>query len=187
MAQRICSMGGCSRPHRSRGLCNRHYQRWLVHGDPAHRSPTREERFWANAERCGPDECWPWKGPRLPNGYGIGRGPSGRKTTAHRAAWEYVNGPVSGDMHVCHRCDNRPCVNPAHLFLGTRQDNMDDMVAKGRSTRGESQHASLLTEAEVREIRQLAGSMSQREIGRQFGVTQGCICAIVNRRTWRHV
>lgn len=92
------------------------------------------DRFWPKVDRRGPDECWPWKAARRAAGYGkIGRGKSGRGwMLAHRASWELAHGPISSETLVLHRCDNPPCVNPAHLFLGTHADNVHDMVAKGR-------------------------------------------------------
>ncbi len=76
--------------------------------------------------------CWLWLGQVSRIGYGqIMLSPGQRKTKAHRAAWEAYRGPI-GDLYVLHQCDNRSCVNPDHLFLGTRSDNMLDMYAKGR-------------------------------------------------------
>lgn len=92
--------------------------------------------FWAKVDRRGPSECWLWTGFLNNRGYGrLTRKP--RHLFAHRAAWELTYGSVPDGLWVLHRCDNPPCCNPAHLFLGTHQDNMDDMAAKGRAAAGE--------------------------------------------------
>lgn len=101
------------------------------------------ERLWRKTDRtAGPDACWEWRGFQLPNGYGrigVGSMRDGTRRVAltHRVSWEVANGTIPDGMQVCHRCDNPPCVNPAHLFLGTGKDNMDDAVAKGRFPTGE--------------------------------------------------
>lgn len=90
------------------------------------------ERFWPKVQKT--DCCWEWTGYVMPNGYGtFGRGRAIEgKVYAHRFAYEALVGPIPVGQHVCHRCDNRRCVRPDHLFLGTQRDNMRDMVAKGR-------------------------------------------------------
>lgn len=95
---------------------------------------TGSERFWARVASSGPHECWPYIGPLFSDGYGrwYRRGVQ-RTTRAHREAWRLANGSdIPEGMLVCHHCDNPPCCNPAHLFLGTRVDNAADMHAKGR-------------------------------------------------------
>lgn len=186
---KFCSIDGCERPYRCTGYCSLHYQRFLKHGDPLYEPPSRVERFWAKVDRRASHECWEWQGQRLPNGYGVAHRTPGNKTTAHRVAWEIANGPIPTELHICHRCDNRPCVNPAHLFLGTRADNMDDMKAKGRSSRGARQWSTRLTDADVVRIRRLgtARDLSQREIAQRFGISQAEVSNIVRRKRWQHV
>ncbi len=96
---------------------------------------TRDEHFWARVDRTDDDTCWLWTGPSLPSGYGLifwRNGGVRFQGYSHRVSWEIARGPIPDGLFVCHACDNTKCVNPKHLFLGTHQDNMHDMVAKGR-------------------------------------------------------
>lgn len=100
------------------------------------------ERFWPRVEKRDADECWEWKGSRLQKGYGtMPCWPFKRPALAHRVSWEIHNGNIPDGLIVCHRCDNPPCVNPAHLFLGSHQDNLRDMVKKGRQVLGDGNPA----------------------------------------------
>jgi hypothetical protein len=106
---------------------------------------------------------------------------------AHRAAWEAVNGHIPEGMEVCHHCDNPPCCEPSHLFLGTSAENGQDMVNKGRSTYGEKNPRAKLTEADVLEIREMAGSMTQRKIGNLFGINDSTVCMIISGKRWGYL
>jgi hypothetical protein len=139
MGKRTCSFPGCDAPSKTRGLCGTHYQRWWRNGDPSvvltnrrWEGLTVEDRFWAKVNRRGPDDCWVWTGSTDPRGYGhIWR--QGRLVPTHRLSYELNRGPIPDGMCVLHRCDNPPCCNPSHLFLGTKADNAHDMHAKGRA------------------------------------------------------
>lgn len=157
------------------------------------------ERFWSKVEKCGPihpalkTRCWVWTGSRARGGYGQlwGGGPIPLKS--HRFSWEQANGPIVGRLLVCHHCDNPPCVNPAHLFLGDHKDNAKDMVAKGRCRAagmpGEKHWASRLTSEQVLAIRFLRKSttLSQREIGDLFLIKQCTVSAICLGSSWGHL
>lgn len=147
MTDRICTVEDCGRPATTRGWCNRHYEYWRLHGVPER--PNAVERFWAKVNKQGPvpahrpelGPCWVWTGT-VPKQPGYGRFNTGIKlagrwviVNVHRYSWELHHGPVPAGLWVLHRCDNRPCVRPDHLFLGTATDNNRDMVAKGRHWR----------------------------------------------------
>jgi hypothetical protein len=97
------------------------------------RSTTLQEKLLDRIDMRGEDECWPWLGGTDGKGYGLINSAPNGETRAHRAAWVHFNGPIPEGKNVLHTCDNPPCCNPKHLFLGGQQENIDDMIAKGRA------------------------------------------------------
>lgn len=178
-----------------------------------------KEKFLKRVNKKGPvhpihGQCWIWCGPMYKDGYGqvalLG------EHRAHRVAYSLAFGTIPEGKQVLHRCDNRGCVNPDHLFLGTHSDNMRDMTSKGRQAtgdragprlypesrkKGESNHFSKLTEREVLEIRnkfrsictrrggdgKFRVSTNMRYLSQEYGVCYLCIKAIIKRKTWKHV
>ena len=147
------------------------------------------EKFWARVDMTsGSDACWPWTGARNKDGYGKAR--LGKVQLAHTVALIHASGPRPAGMETRHACDNPCCCNPNHLSWGSRQDNVDDKVARGRQSRlSGADHPSVkLTEAQVIEIRQryvprhyLHGAQA---LAREFGVTPSPIRRIVNGHGW---
>lgn len=145
-----------------------------------------EERFWGKVNIGSQSECWPWTAGEI-EGYGS-FGYRGRNWLAHRVAWTWSKGEIPPGLCVCHHCDNRCCVNPGHLFLGTRADNQRDMVRKGRAASGESNAQAKLTEPDVIAIRALRkDGMLQYEIAERFGISRANVGYIVRRKTWTQV
>jgi hypothetical protein len=139
---------------------------------------TPEQRFWDFVNKS--DGCWDWTGRKNHRGYGeftVLR----HHNKAHRYSWSLVHGPIPDGMQVCHNCDNRACVRPDHLFLGTNSDNQVDAVKKGRRPH------MRLNEQSVREIRVLALTMPKTRIARLYGVTSPTVHKAVAGETWRHV
>lgn len=132
----------------------------------------------------GPDACWPFTGSRNNGGYGVATGVVDGISMAHRVSWFISNGPIPDGLYVLHRCDNRPCCNPAHLFLGTLADNNRDCVAKGRHSNGDTPGRKILTDDDVIAIRSIyrSNNVSQREIAEIFGLTLEHVWRVINRK-----
>lgn len=137
-----------------------------------------------------PNGCWEFSGERDKDGYGKIK-VAGRRCMAHRVAYDLCTGDIPDGMFVCHTCDNPPCVNPAHLWLGDAQANIDDSIAKGRQChlRGEASGPANLTDEQAREAYRLSweGRLTQREIADELGTTQGNVWKIKHRQRWKHL
>jgi HNH endonuclease len=157
----------------------------------APRGSTLEERLDFRSEPRIPGRCQLWLGGKVGGGYGTLKW-EGRMSLVTRLTWEVERGPIPPGMQVLHRCDNPPCRNIEHLFLGTPADNSADMVAKGRQSRqgaplGEDHGNAKLTEIEVLEIRAISAGVPQREIAALYGVSRETVSGIRLRRRWKHL
>lgn len=158
---------------------------------------------WRCVGQRGPDECWEWTGSMNPDGYGRCHWQM-KNRKAHRVVWEIVNGSIPNGLFVCHRCDNRRCCNPAHLFLGTHKENMQDRntkrrVAHGarspavlhpdRIVRGEANSRARLKVDDVVEIRAaVAKTRAEVEpLAKRFGVSISHIRKIRSGDAWKHL
>lgn len=149
------------------------------------------ERFWSHVEKS--EGCWIWTAGRLRHGYGafnISTGKrSGKTVSAHRMALALSLGhEIPSDRMVLHSCDNPPCVNPAHLRMGTCAENHEDAKSRNRTLVGSRNPKARLTEGDVMAIRLLlADGRSRVSIARDFGVSYSLIDGIANGRRWKHV
>jgi len=155
------------------------------------KEPKEPKRFWSKVAVGEPDECWEWLAQKTGQGYGRFGIPTGKNQPwkirpAHRVSWFLTFGPIPEGLYVCHHCDNRGCVNPYHLFLGTHKDNQVDAAKKGRMAKGEDNGKSKLTEEEVLEIREMysEGDWTQQEIADAFDVSNATIYKILKGKTW---
>ena len=189
----ICSVFECAREVNARGWCLMHYKRWRRHGDPLKvsqmKSGTLEDRVrhigWSNVS----GGCWEWKGSRHSFGHGV-LSFQGQRIGAHRAAYSVWVGPIPEGKEIRHKCDNPPCINPAHLEPGTHAENMQDSAVRGRarSSRGEEKHSAILTEQKVLDIRSMAlQGQSSKDLSLTYGVSYYTIRDIVTGRRWRHL
>lgn len=204
---KTCEVDGCNSPVVATGkrkvknqfsllYCSKHLARLTRNGSLdakfEYNYGTTEERFWLYTDKRGEDDCWVFK--RAPNktGYsGIWDSEELKKKMAHRYSYEKFVGPIDESMVVMHKCDNRLCVNPRHLQLGTQKENVQDMLDKGRGEHcyknGLLHPRSKLDADKVRFIRANSSSMTQEAIAKALSVTRGCVASVVNRKTWKHV
>jgi len=139
-----------------------------------------DTNFWSYVEQRSRNECWPWRGLIKPNGYG-----KFNNTQAHRVAVSILGAAPPPNMVVMHSCDNRSCVNPAHLSIGTPKDNTDDMIRKGRQKAGEDAPNVVLSASDVATIRG-AWMLGVRpsHIAPLFGVGEANVRAIIGGLSW---
>jgi len=154
-----------------------------------------ESRFWPKVDKSmGPDNCWPWIGDKWKSGYGrfflhkkSARNPSRKVVAAHRQSYALTHGPIPAGFHVLHRCDNPPCCNPSHLFLGTDADNVADCIKKGRRANqgGETNGRTTLRNSDILEIRrELTLGVSVKVLSQKYGLCLSSIYNIRHGRTW---
>lgn len=191
----VCQVEGCDRPASSsrHKMCEMHYNRFRKHGTVSddvlvnYRSLSIETRLMKSIKINRETGCWEWQRGLFSTGYGqisvkgVGR-------LAHIVSYETFVGSIPDGLFVLHKCDNPICINPEHLFLGTNQDNMTDMVNKGRSARGERNRHAKLTVDQVLEIKQrLLNGEDTIKISEDYPVTERTIKFIQEGKSWKHI
>jgi hypothetical protein len=148
-----------------------------------------DDRFWSKVEKGSPTQCWLWTGGKQHSGHGRFRVDKDRPSVAaHSFSLELASGSKPDDLYCLHRCDNPPCVNPAHLYWGTPKQNMDDMWARGRNFRGEDRAHSKLTAEQVVAMRQAnAAGWTCTDLSKEYGVCVKTVSDIVRGVMWAHV
>ena len=174
-----------------RQFVSHHQQRGYQKPGRWHKPAT--ERFWTNVVVKSPNDCWEWQAGKSKKGYGTFT-MNGQRDYAHRVSYQLHYGPIPNDLCVCHSCDNRPCCNPAHLFLGTNADNSADMAQKGRAknrgqgNKGELHNLAKITESIALEIRERqAKGEQQTDITKRLGISKYIVWDVVHCKTWTHI
>jgi len=161
--------------------------------------PTAKDRFWRKVDKEGPTHpilkthCWIWTGARIESNYGIFTDDSKNSTLVHRYSFELHKEKIPIGMCICHHCDNPPCVNPSHLFIGTRKDNNKDRDNKNRQVvrKGEQFTHAKLNNQIVQEIRSRysPGCLKNgaNAMSREYGVSTTLIKYVIRKKIWKHI
>jgi hypothetical protein len=150
--------------------------------------PKSPDRFWEQVSKGALSECWLWTGATNSKGYGRYRRVGSPEFLAHRVSWTRAHGAIPDGLVVCHHCDTPRCVNPAHLFLGTRSDNTQDSRKKGRNNRGQRNGQARLTDAIVTALRERHGNGERcADMAVEFGCSIFTVMSAVKGRTWTHL
>jgi len=154
---------------------------------------TLEARFWKKVDKKEKNSCWLWLGARLPSGYGrlflFKKNGIPYSRGAHRIAYTLLVGDIPNGLLVCHKCDNPPCCNPDHLFLGTYKTNGQDMVLKKRNftpaCKGEANGKSKLTNQLIQKIR--FSKLPSRQLAKELGICKSSINYVRSKVLWKHI
>ena len=207
MDKRTCSVKGCDDEHVAKGFCNKHYRRYKNNGNPHiskwDRNMTPKQRILKNIKKVKCHNldslqkhkekdliCWEWKKGKDKDRYGRVQ-INYKLQRTHRLSYREFVGKIPEGKLVLHKCDNPPCCNPNHLFLGTKKDNSDDMKNKNRGKWliGEKHGISKLNKKQVIQIRKYwkTGKYTQMKLGKIFNISRPQISNIINNKVWKHI
>jgi hypothetical protein len=188
--EKMCRIDNCLKKAIAKELCNRHYLQIQNYGKTfisriEANDYLEKEGFFRNYKIDIKTGCWVWVRHKDLDGYGT-FGLKGKNYKAHRWAYKLYNGIIPKGLSVCHTCDNRCCVNPEHLFVGTTTDNMADKASKNRQAKGSKNGKAILTEEKVLEIKKALKNSTIVEVAAKFKVAKSTISHIRSGRTWGH-
>ena len=190
---RKCKHPGCNRLNEVGDYCTKHYERFRKYGKTDDsvlktlKSIHPKKRIWFCSKADAKTGCWIWQKGKDKDGYGQFTFKN-KHFRAHRVAYRLFVGKIPKGMFVLHKCDTPSCVNPAHLFLGTNDDNMADMVEKERQQKGIEKENSKLTDDQVREIKKrLLGTETISDIARDYPIDRKVVSRIKAGKTWKHI
>ena len=188
-----CKVRGCRNKAIARGLCPKHYKRVKLYGDPGYVKQKQyhglslKERFNRRIKKT--KYCWTWTGYVDPKGYGRIHAKGNPSMLAHRLSWELHFGLIPKGVFVLHRCDNPCCVRPDHLFLGSQNDNVQDMIKKGKQRhvglKGVKHNMAKLNNTQVLEIRD--SNKTGVFLANKYHVSTSTISDIRNKKIWKHL
>lgn len=181
---KTCVVEGCGKVGKlKRGMCMKHYTRWIRYGDPLRERRNLAHRFASKYRIDDASGCWIWTAATTRFGYGVLQLGVKKQEKAHRVSWELFNGRIQDGLMIRHRCDTPNCVNPNHLQLGTHDDNMRDMVARGRSCARSKNPNCKLSEADVALV--LCSQERAPSLAAKFGVHPETIRRIRRNENWK--
>jgi HNH endonuclease len=192
---RFCEINGCDSKHYGKGYCQKHYSKYRKYGNPleSFQRQSIEERLFSKYAK-NENGCWIFAGYKDKKGYGhIGiaaEGSDKKRVRAHRLSYSLFVGEIPDGMMICHRCDTPSCINPDHLFVGTAQDNTDDMFSKNRwkggFEKGVRPAVTKFTEQDILRMKELYQSgVKQVDIAKEYRTSQGHISNIILGRAWK--